>query len=197
MIGNSLTAGKTANFNSHKPNEIMEKNLIGKTMYIIANSILIGMIVGMFIEKPKVVYVDKFIVSYEYDSFSENKLINEIISIKIKFPHIVYAQSILESNRWVSYIAVQNNNLFGMKNSFNRATTANGSSMGYACYNTWKDSLYDYALYQSSYVRHAKTEDEYFNHLKSSYASDPLYVNKLKYIIEINKLKELFKNLKS
>jgi hypothetical protein len=71
----------------------MEKNLIGKTMYIIANSILIGMIVGMFIEKPKVVYVDKFIVSYEYDSFSENKLINEIISIKIKFPHIVYAQS--------------------------------------------------------------------------------------------------------
>jgi uncharacterized FlgJ-related protein len=175
----------------------MEKTLIGKAMYIMANSILIGIIVGMFIEKPKIVYVDKVILVYEHDLFNEDKLINEITSIKIKFPHIVYAQSILESNRGFSHIAVQNNNLFGMKNSFSRATTANGSSMGYACYNTWKDSLYDYALYQSSYTRHIKTEDDYFNHLKSSYASDPFYVNKLKYIIETNKLKELFKNLKS
>lgn len=175
----------------------MEKNLTGKTIYIMANSILIGIIIGMFIEKPKVVHVEKVVIAYEYDSFDENKLINAINDMKIKFPHIVYAQSILESHRWTSYLAINNNNLFGMKNSFNRVTTANGSSKGYACYNNWKDSLYDYGFYQSSYLRHVKTEDEYFNYLKSSYASDVLYVNKLKRIIETNNLKQLFENLKN
>jgi len=153
-------------------------------MYIIANSILIGMIVGMFIEKPKVVYVDKFIISHEYDSFSEDKLINEIASIKIKFPHIVYAQSILETGYWNSKIFVENNNLFGMKSASSRITTSMCSINKHAYYKNWKESLYDYALYQSSYLRKIKTEDEYFEYLSNSYSTDPKYISKIKSIIK-------------
>jgi flagellum-specific peptidoglycan hydrolase FlgJ len=175
----------------------MKKNLISNIINVILSIILIALIVDVSYKKPEIIYLDKIIVIYEDNLFDKDKFAKTIKNTKIKFPHIVYAQSILETGNWNSTIFIENNNLFGMRNSFSRATTANGSSMGYACYNTWKDSLYDYALYQSSYTRHIKTEDDYFNHLKSSYASDPLYVNKLKYLIKTNKLKELFKNLKS
>jgi len=141
-------------------------------------------------EEPDIIYIDKII--FTEDVFDEDVLANEIKELNVKFPHIVYAQSILETGYWNSKIFVENNNLFGMKSASSRITTSRCNVNGHAYYNNWKESLYDYALYQSSYLRKIKTEDEYLNYLSNSYAGDPGYVRKIKSIIKTKDLYSKF-----
>ena len=173
----------------------MEKNLISNIINVILSIILVALIVNVLYKKPEIIYIDKVIVIHEDNLFDKDKFAKTIKNTKIKFPHIVYAQSILETGNWNSTIFIENNNLFGMRNSGNRSTTANGNLKGYACYDNWKESLYDYAFYQASYLRHIKTEEEYFDYLNTSYASDTLYVDKIKSIIHSKKLNHLFNNI--
>jgi flagellum-specific peptidoglycan hydrolase FlgJ len=173
----------------------MEKNLISNIINVILSIILVALIVDVSYKKPEIIYIDKVIVIHEDNLFDKDKFAKTIKNTKIKFPHIVYAQSILETGNWNSTIFMENNNLFGMRNSGNRSTTSNGNLKGYACYDSWKESLYDYAFYQASYLRHIKTEEEYFNYLNTSYANDTLYVDKIKSIIHSKKLNHLFNNI--
>jgi hypothetical protein len=129
-----------------------------------------------------------------FDKFEEDKLTQMLGELNVKFPHIAVAQSILETNHWKSNIFSSNNNLFGMRQAKSRITTANGSVSGHACYNHWRESVYDYAFYQASYLSKIKTEKEYFNYLSLNYAEDSSYVSKLKTIINTYQLKEKFNN---
>lgn len=126
------------------------------------------------------------------NSFSEEKLVNKMKELNLKFPHIALAQSKLETNCFKSKIFVENNNLFGMKEAKMRVNTAKGTQHSHAYYDNWKESLYDYALYQSKYLSRIKTEQEYFTYLSQSYAEDSSYVTKLKSIIKKEKIKNLF-----
>jgi hypothetical protein len=131
-------------------------------------------------------------IQQEKNKFTKEKLVKEIKRLRIKYPHIVMAQSMLETNRWKSRIFIESNNLFGMKEAKSRITTANGTHLNHAYYNSWEESLYDYGFYQSRYLSKIKTENEYFLFLGESYAEDKDYVLKLKKLIEDEKLKELF-----
>ena len=79
-----------------------------------------------------------------------------------------------------------------MKQARIRPTTALGTNIGHAYYNDWKESVYDYALYQAAYLRKIKSEEQYFEYLGSYYAEAKHYVKALKKVIKKNKLEELF-----
>jgi hypothetical protein len=109
------------------------------------------------------------------NEFSEEKLISKIKELNFK-----------------SKMFNENNNLFGMKQAVTRINTAGGTQHGHAYYDTWTESVYDYALYSSTYLHKLKSESDYFSYLSSSYAEDPSYVVKLQEIIQNQNLKSKF-----
>lgn len=117
------------------------------------------------------------------NEFSPEKLKAYILELNIKFPHIVLAQSQLETGGYKSAIFRENHNLFGMKVATQRPTTNKGEESGHAYYDTWRESVVDYAFYQAKYLSNLKNEAEYLAYLKQSYAEDPNYIPKLIEII--------------
>lgn len=131
-------------------------------------------------------------------AFSKNNLVKYILSKKIQHPHIVYAQSILETGEFTSTIFKENNNLFGMKYVgdfralYRRPTTAIGSRYNHAIYTDWKKSVDDYVLWQQMFKKTAiDKEDDYFKLLGWKYATDPRYVSSVKIIIKKYDLKNI------
>jgi uncharacterized FlgJ-related protein len=135
---------------------------------------------------------DKLIVIREYNEFSEEKLIEKITELNFRYPHIILAQAKLESGHFKSTIFLENNNMFGMKEAKLRANLAKGTNRNHAYYDSWQESVIDYALYYSSYLRSIRTEGEYFEYLRQNYAEDPTYVQRLKQIIKKQDLKNKF-----
>ena len=126
------------------------------------------------------------------NDFSEDKLIDMIVSLNIKFPHIVLAQAKLESGNYSSKIFKENHNLFGMKEARVRIHTSKGTQFNHAYYSHWKESVYDYAFYQCRYLSTLHTEKEYYSYLSKSYAEANNYVEILKSMVIKENLKEKF-----
>lgn len=124
--------------------------------------------------------------------FSEDSLIILLKDLNVKFPHIVLAQSIVETGHWTSRIFKENHNLFGMKEAYVRVHTAKGTQHNHAYYENWIESVYDYAFYQCRYLSSISTEEEYFQYLSRSYAEAPNYIQSLKNVIANEKLREKF-----
>ncbi len=125
-------------------------------------------------------------------AFSEDTLVYLLTELNVKFPHIVLAQSIIETGHWSSRIFKENNNLFGMKEAYVRVHTAKGTQHNHAYYENWRESVYDYAFYQCRYLGGIKTEQEYLQYLSRSYAEAPNYIKSIKRVIENEKLREKF-----
>ena len=125
-------------------------------------------------------------------AFSEDTLVYLLTELNVKFPHIVLAQSIIETGHWSSRIFKENNNLFGMKVAYVRVHTAKGTQHNHAYYENWRESVYDYAFYQCRYLGGIKTEQEYLQYLSRSYAEAPNYIQSIKRVIENEKLREKF-----
>jgi len=126
------------------------------------------------------------------NDFSEDKLIDMLVSLNIKFPHIVLAQAKLESGNYSSKIFKENHNIFGMKEARVRIHTSKGTQFNHAYYSHWRESVYDYAFYQCRYLSTLHTEDEYYTYLSKSYAEATNYVNILKSMVIKEKLKDKF-----
>lgn len=126
------------------------------------------------------------------NEFDQDKLVVMLKDLNVRFPHIVVAQARLETGGYRSRIFKENNNLFGMKQATVRVNTASGTQHNHAYYDTWRESVYDYAFYQTRYLSGAKTEAEYLYVLGQSYAEDPNYVTKLQNEIKKGNLRSLF-----
>lgn len=122
---------------------------------------------------------------YNMDSITIDSIRN--YTSKVRFGHILYAQILLESGGFKSELAIKANNLIGMRIPKKRLTTAVGEYKGYAVYNSWKDCVVDYILWQNSQMKGIKCEQAYLDRLSSIYASDTLYKNKIANIINQNK----------
>lgn len=109
----------------------------------------------------------------------KDSILNFIFELRLEHPYIVYSQAIIESGNFTSNIWRENNNMFGMKMPERRATLAIGINKGHSVYNSWKDCLIDYALFQSSYLRNL-TEEEYFVKIGGFYAEDSSYERKIR-----------------
>jgi len=128
------------------------------------------------------------------DTFSIESLSKMLVDLNVRFPHIVMAQAIIESGHFESNIFRSNHNLFGMKQARARCTTAKGTELGHAYYSNWKESVYDYAFFQSRYLNNLRTEETYLRYLDQNYAEAPRYDKAILKIIEDQNLRELFYN---
>lgn len=138
----------------------------------------------------KMVYKDRLVILSE-PAFSDAILIATIKKYNIKFPHIVLAQAMHESNYFTSDIFNENHNLFGFKVAGSRPTTALGVNRNHAYYENWEMSVLDYALYQAAFLRPIKSEAQYLEYLNKYYAEDPAYNTNIKRYLK--KTKALFK----
>jgi uncharacterized FlgJ-related protein len=85
--------------------------------------------------------------------FNQEKLLGTLKGMNLKFYDIVYAQAIIETGHFTSNIFKNGNNLFGMKVARQRPTTAIGEYKGHAKYESWEESVMDYALFQAAYMK--------------------------------------------
>jgi len=135
---------------------------------------------------------EKLVIIQEHNLFSEDKLIEKLKELNVKFPYIAFAQSKLETGNFTSKIFRENNNLFGMREAKQRITTAQGTEHNHAYYHTWYESVLDYSFYQCKYLSNINTEEQYFQYLGQSYAENPNYVSVLKDMIIKENLKARF-----
>jgi len=166
------------------------------SIVIVTILILISFIGGRYVKFQSLDEVEKELivlnVQAEKNKFTKEKFVEELKRLNIKQPHIVMAQSIIETGHWNSKVFKENHNLFGMKQANVRINTASGTQNNHAYYETWMESIYDYAFYQCRYLSGLRTEAEYYAYLGASYAEDPNYINVVKGVVEKEHLKDLF-----
>ena len=136
---------------------------------------------------------EKVCIAEVQNNFTEEKFINKIKQLNLNYPHIVYAQAMLESGNFTSKIFRENNNMFGMKQARVRINLAKSTQYNHAYFETWEDCLLDFAFHRATYFSKLKTEQDYYNYLGKYYAEDPSYVGKLKSMVNKHKLKNIFK----
>jgi flagellum-specific peptidoglycan hydrolase FlgJ len=175
--------------------EKVNVNLIGVKIILIglAISIVTGFAVAPRASIRNLTQEEKIILIREYNGFSKEMLTKKIAELNFRFPHIILAQATLESGHFKSDVFLENNNMFGMKEAFQRTNLAKGTNRGHAYYDSWQEGVYDYALYYATYLYSIKSEEEYYDYLRQNYAGDPTYVQRLKQIINNNNLKSKFK----
>jgi hypothetical protein len=122
----------------------------------------------------------------------------ELMKHEVVCPRVVLAQIKIESGNFTSSLFRKTNNMIGMRYPFKRKTKAAGiyipskdtviygSQMelkkygklsNYAVYNSWRDCIADYKLWQESNFNISR---HYITFLGNVYAEDPLYVDKIK-----------------
>ena len=136
---------------------------------------------------------EKVCIAEVQNNFTEEKFINKIKQLNLNYPHIVYAQAMLESGNFTSKIFKENNNMFGMKQARVRINLAKSTQYNHAYFETWEDCLLDFAFHRATYFSKLKTEQDYYNYLGKYYAEDPSYIGKLKSMVNKYKLKDKFK----
>lgn len=127
--------------------------------------------------------VNKPVVEVKEVPFSEENLKQELEKLCINHPEIVLKQAKLETGNFKSELFLKAHNLFGMKIAKIRPRLQRGNykigSETYAKYNTWQESVLDYALWQSSQCSHIDSVQVYLSYLGEHYAADKNYINKL------------------
>jgi uncharacterized FlgJ-related protein len=114
---------------------------------------------------------------------------NEILEQGLEFPDIVFAQAVLESGNLKSRLTKENNNIFGMKRPSKRHTTSVGISHGYAVYDSWRESIEDYYLFQEMlFSKHKFTRSSYLDYLDKYYSTTKGYKNRVLQIIKSYKI---------
>jgi uncharacterized FlgJ-related protein len=171
------------------------KSVTSNIVVILLSTILVATsVIGyvMFTKVNQIKYITqetKAVIIRENEKekeFSPENLKYQILKFGIKYPRVVYAQAILESNTFKSNIFKVNNNLFGLKKAYRRPTTSQNSDLNHAYYNDWIECVVDYGFYQSQYSGSIRSEEEYLKLLGESYAEDPHYVERLKQIMSKN-----------
>lgn len=100
-----------------------------------------------------------------------------IAKLNLRFPKIVYQQVMCESNNLTSATFKQFNNLLGMENARIRPTVGTDIGARWAKYENWKQSLVDYALWQTSMAYNIDTEEDYYALLDEVYCNYKLKEN--------------------
>ena len=114
---------------------------------------------------------------------------NEILEQGLEFPDIVFAQAVLESGGFTSRVTKENNNIFGMMRPTKRPTTSVGVSHGYSVYESWRESIEDYRLFQEMlFSKHKFTRSSYLEYLDKYYSTTKGYKTTLLKIIKKHKI---------
>jgi len=143
-------------------------------------------------EDNYIIDVEDILLVDSQNEFSEEKFISMLDEINLPHPHITLAQAKLETGNFTSKIFNENHNSFGQKEAKVRINLARGTQYGHAYYNSWEESVLDYAYWHSTYASKCKTEEQFFQLLDRIYAEDKLYSKKLRAMIKEEELKSKF-----
>ena len=165
----------------------------------IFSGLVIFLILFAFMGATRGVEGDSYIINVEdvflvdsQNEFSEDKFICMLDEINLPHPHITLAQAKLETGNFTSKIFNENYNVFGQKEAKVRINLARGTQYGHAYYNSWEESILDYAYWYSTYASKCKTEEQFYQLLDRVYAEDELYSKKLRAMVEEEQLKSKF-----
>jgi uncharacterized FlgJ-related protein len=141
-----------------------------------------------FVVKEKepqiVVRTQTMVIPQDPDVFTPEKFKEYLKALNIRHYDVAYAQACLETGNFKSKAFIISKNLFGMKQAKSRPTTNSGEYLKHARYNHWRESVIDYALYYSKYLSKFKTQKSLLNYLSKHYATDSMYVIKIKNLIK-------------
>lgn len=170
------------------------KNMLAVMIGVPALFFIIGFYKGRNISIKEIPIESMYhlIQESEQESFSEENLANMLKELNVRFPHIVMAQAMIESGHFQSNIFRANHNLFGMKQARARCTTAKGTELNHAYYDNWRESVYDYAFFQSRYLNDLRTETQYLEYLDRNYAEAENYDKAILKVVADKKLREMF-----
>lgn len=147
----------------------------------------VGFISGSLTKHPneveKLFLKEEVIIERYNEKFSENNLKKLLEKLHVKNIDIVIAQAKIETGNFKSKVFLENNNLFGMRQSRQRITTSTGTNLNHATYDNWQDSVIDYAIYQSTYLK-SFNRNEYLDYLQANYAENPNYVKLIKQMVK-------------
>lgn len=117
---------------------------------------------------------DTIISQPEFMSKSADESLREALEFyDIQHPDIVCAQAILETGYFKSVGCVKYNNLFGLYNS---------KAKRYCRFNHWSESV---VAYKEWIQQRYKPQEDYYDFLaRINYASDSMYISKLKQIVK-------------
>lgn len=106
---------------------------------------------------------------YNWDANADNMML-ACNYFKIKHPHIVSSQAILESGNFTSYVFIEYNNPFGLYDSKNK---------DYFKFNHWTEAVEAY----KTMIEYKYENGDYYEFLKGlPYAQDDKYIHKLKQV---------------
>lgn len=126
--------------------------------------------------KPSEAKVDTLEYKQHFHSKSpQDGLMEALIYYDVKYPHIVYAQALIETGNFKSSLCLNDNNLFGLYNS---------RRSRYHRFDHWTESVIAY----KDFIQHRyKSPEDYYKFLQRiGYAEDPNYISKLKGIVNRN-----------
>lgn len=157
--------------------------IYGLLILIVLTFSSFGYFIGSFkneekhIKFPSAIFNHNVILSEKYENnFSEEELFSLMKRLKIRHIDIVISQAKIETGNFKSKVFIENNNLFGMRFPGNRVTLAKGENLKHAVYDNWQESVIDYAIYQSTYLR-KYSRNEYLKFLELNYAENKDYVS--------------------
>lgn len=163
---------------------------------IIAMAVTFYKLYNLYIEKPKIVYVepkkemvdnmiintDTIFIPAERSFLTKDNLDYFASEMGIKYWYYVRKQIIVETG-FTSDLCLKAHNLFGMKMPGKRETTAIGKMSGHAQFKHWVYSLYDYKLWQDykleSYpLKKGETYPQWLDRI--GYAESEVYLQALR-----------------
>lgn len=110
-----------------------------------------------------------------HSKLPQDGLMEALIYYDIKYPHIVYAQALIETGNFKSDLCLSDNNLFGLYNS---------SRGKYHRFDHWTESV---IAYKDFIQRRYKPPEDYYKFLQRiGYAEDSNYISKLKEVVKKN-----------
>ena len=124
---------------------------------------------------PVLIYEDK-------QELTKENVEKYVKSLHFEHEDIILSQIWLESSHLKSTIAINNNNLVGMKLPSSRPSFAIGEELGHAKFSHWTKSIDDLLIWQTAYGRNL-TKAQYYQLLDKVYCSEiGDYSNRLKQI---------------
>lgn len=127
--------------------------------------------------KVKTVVEKVPIMLQQSDTCTPEAVKEYLIELNVRFPKIVYQQVMVESNWLKGPLVGYQNNLVAMENAVSRPTVGENIGVRFAKYDSWRQSLVDYALWQASYTKGIKTEEQYYDFLDKVYCPSNLPEN--------------------
>lgn len=178
QLGSSFTIKSSATKGKSKKRYIVYVLLAG-----------LSYIGGLYFAPVRTAEATESKVSVSGDEFNEANLLAFMKKLKIKYPETVLSQARLETGNFTSDIFKENHNLFGMKVAEKRPTSAIGENRNHALYRNWKDSVIDYALFQSFIIAKLKdnNNEAYREYIQKFYSETSDYLKRIDRTVEGDK----------